>query len=145
MADIERETGGVTGIALSAALGLGIGLVGGFLLCEFLCDPCAEPLWRAVRRPRGQACEGEEDLDGIERSVESAWQEDPDLRSASLTAEALGDGIVAVGGTVRNQMIRQLAGEVARGVPGAEVVVNRIYVRGGESGAAEPDFAPEAI
>ena len=47
---IDRHDRDVTGIALSAALGFGVGVVGGLLLREFLDDLPTEPVKKAVRR-----------------------------------------------------------------------------------------------
>jgi osmotically-inducible protein OsmY len=44
---------------------------------------------------------------------------------------ALGDGIVELTGTAPDVITRQLAGDIARDVPGAVVVVNRILVEDG--------------
>jgi len=129
----EEERRGVTGIALSAALGLGIGVVGGMILREFFSGVDAAPVKHAIRLIRHpESGNGFVDPDTLERSVYEALSGDPDTESLDVVATALGDGIVELTGTVRDSTERQLAGDVARSVVGADVVVNRILVQGSD-------------
>jgi osmotically-inducible protein OsmY len=140
---IDSEDRNITGIALSAALGFGLGLVGGLLLREFV-GLDTEPVKKAVRRLSGPYREPKEDESAIEDAVVQAWEDDPDLRPLSLAVEALGDGIVEITGTASSQMTRQLAGDVARSVQGADVVLNRIHIEGTANEASESEFAHES-
>ena len=72
-----------------------------------------------------------------------AWETDPDLRPLPLAVEALGDGIIEITGTAASSMTRQLASDVARSVPGAEVVLNRIHIVESSDDRSEPEIAPE--
>jgi len=122
-----RETD-IAGIALSAALGVGVGLVAGMLYREFIGGFDTEPVKKAVRRLSGPHKKPSLDLVATEDAVIQAWEDDPDLRSLPLTVEALGDGIVEITGTATSAMTRQLAADVARSVQGADVVLNRIHI-----------------
>jgi osmotically-inducible protein OsmY len=136
----EDERRGVTGIALSAAAGLGIGLIGGLILHEFLGGVNTEPMRQAVRRIRTSGSQRSEDVERsldeavaareVERAIYEAIAEDPDTQALQVQAEALGDGLIELTGTVPSDLDRQLVAEVARSVAGAEVVVNRILVEG---------------
>ncbi|UCG88802.1 MAG: BON domain-containing protein [Gemmatimonadota bacterium] len=134
----EEQRQGVTGIALSAALGLGIGVLGGMVLREFFGNVTAAPVKNAMRLLRpSESSNGFVDPDVLERSVYEALGGDPDTESLDVVVTALGDGIVELTGTVRDAMERQLAGDVARSVIGADVVVNRILVEGSDRMARE--------
>jgi len=136
----EEERRGVTGIALSAALGLGIGVLGGMIIRELLTGVSTEPMKSAVRRLRHEVdIEDDRDPAVVERSVEQALENDPGTQGLNVRVEALGDGIVELTGTVPDALSRQLARDVARSVPGAEVVVNRVLVEGSDSVSAELD------
>lgn len=144
MVHIDGEDRKVTGIALSAALGFGLGVVGGLLLREFVGCVDTGPVKKAVRRlsePRG---EGKQDLGAVEDAVVQAWEDDPDVRPLPLAVEALGDGIVEITGTASSPMTRQLAGDLARSVPEADVVLNRIHIEETASETSKPELAPES-
>jgi osmotically-inducible protein OsmY len=136
----EQEHRGVTGIALSAALGLGIGVLGGIIGRELLTGFNTEPVKSAVRRLRPEAdIEDEQDPLAVQQSVEQALADDPGAQALRVRVEALGDGIVELTGTVPDALSRQLAGDVARGVSGADVVVNRVLVEGSNGVSADLD------
>ncbi len=143
MVHIDREDRNVTGIALSAALGFGLGVVGGLFLREFTGGVNTEPVKKAVRRLSGSQPAPEDDLGAIEDAVIQAWEDDPDVRPLPLAVEALGDGIIEITGTASSPMTRQLASDVARSVPGADVVLNRIHIEGPANVTPEPELAPE--
>jgi hypothetical protein len=143
LVQIDGEDRNITGIALSAALGFGLGLVGGLLLREFV-GLDTEHVKKAVRKLGGSQGEPEEDLSAVEDAVIGAWDNDPDLRPLPLAVEALGDGIIEITGTASSQMTRQLASDVARSVQGADVVLNRIHIEGTANEASEPEVAHES-
>ena len=139
----EDEQRGVTGIALAATLGLGIGVLGGMVLRELLSGVSTEPVKNALSRLRRPETGDEpEDPESVQRAVEDALGEDPDAALLEVKAAALGDGIVELTGTVPDALDRQTAGDIARGVPGADIVVNRILVQGSDRVATE--LGPEA-
>jgi osmotically-inducible protein OsmY len=142
LARIDGEDRNIAGIALSAALGFGLGLAGGLLLREFV-GFNTEPVKKTVKRLSDSYREPKEDFSAVEEAVVQAWENDPDLRPLPLAVEALGDGIVEITGTASSQMTRQLASDVARSVQGADVVLNRIHIEGIANEASEPEPAPE--
>ncbi len=127
------------GISVSAAVGFGVGLLGGLLLREFVSGVNAEPVKKAVRRFSGEHRASKQDLAATEDAVIRAWEDDPDLRSLPLAVEALGDGIVEITGTASSPMTRQLASDIARSVQGADVVLNRIHIEGTTTEGSEPE------
>jgi osmotically-inducible protein OsmY len=140
---VKREGDKVTGIALSAALGLGIGVISGMLVRQFLSDLATEPVKNAVRGLRRSRSPEPADRDGIERAIEDALDADPDTHSLNLKVEALGDGIVELTGTTPDPLSCQIAADIARGVAGAEIVVNRILVDAGESSGSDSQSRSE--
>ncbi len=143
MVRVKRDGGETTGIAVSAAIGLGIGIIGGMLVRQFFSDLATEPVKNAVRglrRPRSAEPPEREEL---ERAIESALDADPDTHSLNVKVEALGDGIVELTGTTPDPLSCEIAADVARGVPGADIVVNRILVDAGGSSVSDSDSRPE--
>ena len=143
MVYIDGKDRDVTGIALSAAVGFGLGVVGGLFLREFVGGVNTDQLKKAVRRLNESDGESKEDLGAIEDAVIQAWEDDPDVRPLPLAVEALGDGIIEITGTASSPVTRQLAGDVARSVQGADVVLNRIHIEEPSSEASEQELAPE--
>jgi len=118
-------------VALATAAGLGVGLLAGIVASEFLGDVNPERVRRVVRRlRRGEAGPSEHDPRVVERAVAAALGENPQTRDLTITARALGDGVVELTGTAPDPEARRLAGKVSRGAPGADVIVNRILVEG---------------
>lgn len=140
---IEGKDKDITGIALSAAFGFGIGLVGGMLLRQFVVSGNTERVKEAARRLKESPRGPKEALNAIEDAVVQAWEDDPDLRPLPLTVEALGEGIIEITGTAPSQITRQLACDVARSVPGADVVLNRIHIEETLYEESESKLAPE--
>ena len=68
----------------------------------------------------------------LEQAVEQALHQNPTTGSLSIRARALGEGIVELMGTAPDQQARSLAGDLARGVDGARVVVNRVLIAGAD-------------
>ncbi len=144
MAHTHDDDIGVTGIALSAAVGLGIGLIGGIFLRGLLSGLNTEPVRNAVRSLGKPEPSDTPDLEQIERAVLDSLDGDPDTRGLDIGVEALGDGIVELTGTAPDPLSRQIAADIARNVPGADIVVNRILVQGGDGSPAESPPRSEA-
>jgi osmotically-inducible protein OsmY len=83
-----------------------------------------------VSRLRSREQAEAEDPDQLERDLLTTLRSNPTTRSLDLAVRALGGGLVELTGTVPEEATRELAGRLARGVPGADVVVNRILVEG---------------
>lgn len=129
---------------LSAVAGLGAGVVAGLLLGELMGDVDADRVRRALRRLRRARLPGPAAApEDVELAVREALSEDPATRDLGLAVRVPGDGIVELTGTAPTQTARNLAGELARGVDGAEIIVNRILVDefGAPAGRANPSSA----
>ncbi len=92
---------------------------------------------RAVRRLRRRPPDADEarEIRDLEGRVRAALEENPTTESLAIEIRGLGEGIVELTGTVPDPSARRLAGELARTVEGADVLVNRILVEDGESSA----------
>lgn len=128
---IERHDDDWAGIALAGAVGLGAGLLAGLVAGELLGTVDADRLRRIVRRLRRPAANesGRDPLD-VQEEIETVLERNPTTRRLGLAVRALGEGIVELTGTAPDVTVRTLAADLARGVSGAAVVVNRILVEG---------------
>lgn len=124
---------GATAIALTAAAGFAAGLFLGMAAGEWLGDVHRERvqglLGRLRRRRRAEPAEPADPAD-LKADVREALREHPATRQLDLTVHSPGAGLVELTGMVPNAAARRTAGEVARAVDGADVVVNRILVEG---------------
>lgn len=126
----ERETEWA-GVAIAGALGLGAGLVAGMLVSELLGNVDSERVRRSVGRlRRGARDESEPDPAELERAVDDALRRNPTTRPLAIRVRAVGEGVVELTGTAPDATARSLAGDLARGVDGTRVVVNRVLVEG---------------
>jgi len=126
----NREDG-VIGIALSAALGFASGLVVGMFVGEAAGDVNSERVRGAVRRLRGGRTPPAEPSI-IAQAVRHALRDHHATSHLAITVHAPGPGLIELSGLVSDAIARREAGDVARGVPGADVVVNRILVNGSD-------------
>jgi hypothetical protein len=118
-------------VALATAAGLGLGVLAGLVGGELLGDLGTERVKGAVRRiSRSERAVLELDPQDVERAVTSALAEHPKASDLAVGVRALGDGVVELSGTVPDNAARRIAAKIARGVAGAQVVVNRILVEG---------------
>ncbi len=127
----DHETGSALGLALTGAFGFGAGLLFGLVAGGLLGDVDQDRVNRAVRR--FQPTDDEESAEGDERlehDLLEVLKQNPATRQLDLNVSALGGGLVELTGTAPNETTRELAADLARGVLGAEVVVNRILVEG---------------
>jgi BON domain len=127
---IERQDDDWLGIAVAAVGGLAAGLAAGVVIGEMLGDMSPGRLKGTLGQLRPGRRGTPEDPGEIRRAVESALDDHPDLDDLSLDVTAHEDGIVELTGVAPDDLIRDLAGEVARDVPGTDVVVNRVLVEG---------------
>jgi osmotically-inducible protein OsmY len=65
----------------------------------------------------------------IEQAVLAALREDEATSDLDLHVTVADQGLVELTGVAPDATLRRVAGEIARAVPGVEVVVNRIMVR----------------
>jgi len=74
----------------------------------------------------------------LERAVHEALREDEATGDLDLHVQVSEGGLVELTGVVTDATLRRVAGDIARSVPGVEVVVNRIMTRA----AGAPDRGP---
>lgn len=117
------------GIAASIAAGLGAGLMAGLVAAELLGNVHPERVRRVVRRLGDRSPPAPlDDPAALEAAVHAALREHHATRDLDLRARALGDGLVELTGRAPDPTTHRLAGQAARGVAGARVVVNRVLV-----------------
>ncbi len=129
----DHESGSVLGLALTGAFGFGAGLLFGIVAGELLGDVDQDRVKRAVRRFRSPDTDDDESAEGdvrLEYDLLEVLKGNPATRQLDLNVSALGGGLVELTGTAPNETTRELAADLARGVLGTEVVVNRILVDG---------------
>lgn len=119
-------------IALTAAFGFAAGLIVGMVTGEMLGDLRSDRVRRAMRRIRGRDGEPSVEPDVVREAVAEALRENDVTAALTIEVHAPGTGLIELTGIVPDAMVRQAAGEIARGIPGADVVVNRILVNGSD-------------
>jgi osmotically-inducible protein OsmY len=125
----RREESDWLGVAVSTAVGLGLGVLAGMAVNELVGGLNPARLKRVVHRARpGKEEERSLDAAALEHAVRGALSEHPTTRSMRIDVRALGDGIVELTGTAADAEGRGLAAAVARGVSGTHVIVNRLLV-----------------
>ncbi len=130
MVRVERQDQDWLGIAVAAVGGLVAGLAAGVVMGEMLGHMSPGRLKGTLATIRPGRRRAPKDPGEVRRAVESALDDHPDLDDLSLDVTAHEDGIVELTGVAPDDLTRELAGEVARDVPGTDVVVNRILVEG---------------
>lgn len=127
----EPTDEGVVGIALSAAAGFASGLALGIIAGEMLGNLHADRVKGAVRRLRRKP-EGTVAPQRVLDDVQRALQEHEATCDLEIMVHCPGQGLVELTGIAPDAVARQIAGDLARAVPGADVVVNRILVNGSD-------------
>jgi hypothetical protein len=129
---IKNDDNDWLGLAAFAAAGIGLGVIAGVVLGEFLGRVDGDRLRATVRRLRRPVLRVQpEDIEAVRREVQGALDENPKTRGLDVSVRALGEGIVELTGAAPDPEARDLAGSVARGVSGTYVVVNRMLVEDG--------------
>ncbi len=131
------------GAAITAAFGFACGLVVGMVAGEMLGDVRSDRVRRAVGRLRGHK-EPPVDPELIREAVQEALREHDVTRRFDITVHAPGAGLIELTGLAPDAVARQAAGDVARAVPGADVVVNRILVNGSDLPPQPHQTTPES-
>ena len=128
---VHRESADdqVVGVALTAALGFATGLFAGMVVGELLGDVDSGRVRGALRKLR-RSSETTLDPDTLEDAVRDALAGDEKTRDLGVAVHSPGDGLVELTGVAPDAVSRQAAGDLARRVSGASVVVNRILVEG---------------
>lgn len=123
----RRES--VAGIALSAALGFGVGLFAGLVAGEWLGDVDAERVRRVVGRLRTDP-QASADAAAVERAVRNALQSQARTRYLKVRARVLGERLLELVGRVPSQEARERAGAAAQASAPGFTVINRLLVEG---------------
>jgi len=119
---------GITFAAIGAfALGAVAGMVLGGAVGAVHGRRMRETIGRLGRSPSPVA------PDALEQRVHDALREDEATSDLDLHIQVSEGGLVELTGVVPDATLRRIAGDIARSVPGVEVVVNRIMTRGGET------------
>ena len=122
-----EERSGVLGVALFTAVGFGTGLLAGLVLGEYLGDVHPERVRQLFRR---KVKAGPVDPEQVERDVLRVLKTTPATRRLDLSARALDGGLIELTGVAPDERTRQVAGDAAAGVAGADIILNRILVQG---------------
>lgn len=113
-----------------SALGVGLGLVTGVALGEWLGDVNRGRVRRVVRRSRTRPLPPLARPAATARAAQAAIESQPDLAELGIETLPVSGGAVELRGWVPNRAARTLAGRVVAEVPGVDTVINSILVRG---------------
>lgn len=127
----DHNDDGVIGLALTAAMGFAGGLVLGMLAGSVVGDVHSDRVRRAMGRLRKSSGDAT-DADALSGAVRDALRLDEVTRDLVIGVHCPGEGLVELTGVAPDAVARQAAGDIARGVPGADIVVNRILVNGSD-------------
>ncbi len=114
---------------MAGLMGVGIGVVAGFVASEMVGEVNSGRVKRAVRRIKNLDETATDPMD-LEREIIAALEENSATQGMDIVVRTLGDSVAELTGTAPSRSARDLAGKVARSAPGASTVVNRILVRG---------------
>jgi len=78
----------------------------------------------------------------LEAAVLAALREDEATSDLDLHVHVAEAGLIELTGVVGDATVRRVAADVARAVPGVEVVVNRVMLRGATGPGSRPDLRP---
>jgi hypothetical protein len=126
-----RQRDRLTGmqVMLWSGLGVGAGLVAGFLLSEWVGGVNRVRVTGVARRLR-QGTPTRLTSSASARAVEAALEAEPRLTGIPIEAMAVARGVVELRGWVPTRAARAIAGRAALAVPGIESVINSLLVRG---------------
>jgi hypothetical protein len=116
-------------VLLWTTLGIGTGLLAGFVLSEWM-GGVTRPRVQRVARRLGQAAPVRLSPAASARAVDAALQAEPRLATFIIEVVAVSRGTVELRGWVTDRASRTLAARVAFAVPGIDTVINSILVRG---------------
>jgi hypothetical protein len=116
-------------VVLWTTLGIGTGLLAGFVLSEWM-GGVTRPRVQRVARRLGQAAPVRLSPAASARAVDAALQAEPRLATFIIEVVAVSRGTVELRGWVTDRASRTLAARVAFAVPGIDTVINSILVRG---------------
>jgi uncharacterized membrane protein len=129
---------------LWGSLGIFTGLVAGIVVSEWIGDVNRPRIRRVAARLQQPAPVSSLTAAARARSAGAALQAHAALRDLGLQAVAVSQSTVELRGWVASRSTRALAARVARGVPGVEMIINNILVRG-EDDLAVPTDEPSDL
>jgi hypothetical protein len=126
-----RQRDRLTGmqVMLWSGLGVGSGLLAGFLLSEWVGGVNRVRVKGVARRLR-QGAPTRLTSSASARAVGAALQAEPRLAGVPIEPMAVARGVVELRGWVPTRAARAIAGRCALAVPGIESVINSLLVRG---------------
>jgi hypothetical protein len=116
-------------VMLWTGLGVGAGLVAGFVLSEWVGGVSSGRVRGVARRLR-EAAPTRLTTSASARAVLAALQAEPRLAGIPVDAMPVARGVVELRGWVPSRAARTVAGRAALAVPGIESVINSLLVRG---------------
>jgi hypothetical protein len=125
----HRDRLGGLEVMLWSGLGIGVGLVAGFVLSEWVGDVNRSRVSGVARRLR-EGAPSRLTTSATARSVAAALAAEPRLAGLGIQTLAVARGVVELRGWVPTRAARTLAGRTALAAPGIESVINSLQVRG---------------
>jgi hypothetical protein len=125
----HRERLGGAEIVLWGSLGMGLGLVAGFALSEWVGGINRTRVQKVARRLR-EGAPGRLTTSASARAVAAALDAEPRLAGLGIQPLAVSRGVVELRGWVPTRAARTIAGRTALATPGIESVINSLLVRG---------------
>jgi hypothetical protein len=116
-------------VILWSALGVGVGLVTGFVLGEWI-GGVNRLRMRGVARRMREGTPTRLTTSASAQAVEAALRADPRLADIPIETLAVARGVVELRGWVPTRAARAIAGRAALAAPGIESVINSLLVRG---------------
>jgi len=132
----KRRSGHVLGIVVTAAAAFTVGTLAGMVLGGAMgamhSGRVRDTLGRLRRAAKPHPPEE------LQCAVLAALRDDAATSDLDLDVYVAEAGLVELTGVVSDATVRKVAAEIARAVPGVEVVVNRIMLRAGDRPAPAP-------
>jgi len=125
----HRDRLGGLEIVLWSGLGIGVGLVAGFVLSEWVGDVNRSRVSEVARRLR-EGSPSRLTTSATARSVAAALAAEPRLTDLGIQVLAVARGVVELRGWVPTRAARTIAGRTALAAPGIQSVINSLQVRG---------------
>lgn len=126
-----------------AAVGLGVGVLAGFVLAESVGKVDRARLRRAVDRLAGEDAPAPLTAGRVARLAERALERTPGLTTLALEARGLRPGVVELAGWVPDRHHRALAERTVAAIDGIDAVVNRLLVEAEDSNAPPAEMQLE--
>jgi hypothetical protein len=125
----HRDRLGGLEIMLWSGLGIGVGLVAGFVLSEWVGEVNRNRVSGVARRLR-EGPPSRLTTAATARAVVAALDAEPRLAGLGIQTLAVARGVVELRGWVPTRAARTIAGRTALAAPGIESVINSLQVRG---------------